>query len=204
MDSEVNEEQLEIRPGELACPPKQNQSLFSNKFNAMTLFAYRGDGEQDNFASAFSNSRFNGGNSRIDQHFQPKASYKGSSSNEKSNEDNQRQYVGGLPGQSIWMVPFQQAHCMQQQVSEPASAAQALQVASSDSVSSCSHVTGGGDQKVIDLDRQFARISNTSVRSAKSAKSDSSNGSSLEKEIFGSIPNNFDQNVNTQEQIEPE
>jgi len=58
---------------------------------------------------------------------------------------------------------------------------------------------------VIDLDRQFAKISNTSVRSAKSAKSDSSNGSSLEKEIFGSIPNNFDQNPNTQqEQIEPE
>jgi hypothetical protein len=100
MDSEVNEEQLEIRAEELACPPKQSQSLFSNKFNAMTLFAYRGDGEQDNFASAFSNSRFDGGNSRIDQQFP------GSSSNEKSNEGNQRQYLGGLPGQSIWMVPF--------------------------------------------------------------------------------------------------
>lgn len=84
MEDDVNEEQLEIRPEELACTQKQNQSLFSNKFNAMTLFAYRGDGEQDNFASAFSNSRFNGGNSRIDKQFQ------GSSSNEKSNEENQR------------------------------------------------------------------------------------------------------------------
>lgn len=108
MDSEDGDDQLKIKKEELSCQPQQHQqSLFTNKFNAMTLFAYRGDGEQDNFASAFSNSRFGEPNNRIDAQFQ------GSSSNEKSNEGSHGQAIHGLNSQSIWMVPFQQQNFIQ-------------------------------------------------------------------------------------------
>lgn len=128
----------------------------------MTLFAYRGDEQTDNFASAFSNSRFG---------------------NQAKKPDEDRQAIAGINSQSIWMVPFQQTT---QKQSEPAAAI-------SDSASSYSQAPNAGEQRVIDLDRQFARISNKSVKSARSEGSDSSNGSSLTEEIFGSIPNNFDQ-----------
>lgn len=147
------------------------QSLFTNKFNAMTLFAYRGDGDQDNFASAFSNSRVGPGN-KLDSH------YTGQKSAQKPNNGEKVDPIPSLDNNSIWMIPFQQ----------PASEAKA---AISDSNSSYSQNHSQADQRVIDLDRQFAQISNKSIKSARSGNSDSSNGSSLEKEIFGSIPNNF-------------
>lgn len=94
------------------------------------------------------------------------------------------------------MVPFK----TMKQADEPA----AQLPANSDSVSSYSQprsqVPSVGEQRVIDLDRQFARISNKSVKSARSGGSDSSNGSSLTEEIFGSIPNNFDQDLKTKTQ----
>jgi hypothetical protein len=43
-------------------------------------------------------------------------------------------------------------------------------------------------------------ISNQSIKSARSGNSNSSNGSSLEKEIFGSIPNNFNESQKADEQ----
>lgn len=40
-------------------------SLFSNKFNAMTLFAYQGDCDKDNFANAFIGEN----KSKLDKHY---------------------------------------------------------------------------------------------------------------------------------------
>ena len=140
----------------------------------MTLFAYRGDGDQDNFASAFSNSRI-GSNNKLDSHFT------GQQSAQKPNNGEEVEPIPSLNNNSIWMIPVQQ----------PSAEAKGPQTPISDSNSSFSQNHSQADQRVIDLDRQFAQISNKSIKSARSGNSDSSNGSSLEKEIFGSIPNNF-------------
>jgi hypothetical protein len=55
LDSENDEQknQAQTKPSNAANP----EMMISSKFNAMTLFAYNADDQDDNIASAFSQSR---------------------------------------------------------------------------------------------------------------------------------------------------